>query len=86
MTRRVVITAMGMVTSLGGTPEEISRSVRTERTTFEYSDTDPEVVVAPVGDFDVRYHTGRFKNLRYLNRGAAHFQNGDKTCQKPTLQ
>jgi 3-oxoacyl-[acyl-carrier-protein] synthase II len=71
MAQRVVITAMGMVTSLGGTPGEVAGSVRTGRVTFEFSPADPSVVVAPVDDFDVRRHTGRFKNLRYLNRGAA---------------
>ncbi len=71
MARRVVITAMGMVTSLGGSPGEIAGSVRTGRVAFEPSGADPEVVVAPVQDFDVRRYTGRFKNLRYLNRGAA---------------
>lgn len=71
MVRRVVITAMGMVTSLGATPEEIACRVRNGQVAFAYSGADPRVVVAPVADFDVRRYTGRFKNLRYLNRGAA---------------
>ena len=71
MGRRVVITAMGMVTSLGGSPAEVARNVRTGGVTFGYSDTGSHVAVAPVEDFDVRRSTGRFKNLRYLNRGAA---------------
>ena len=71
MVRRVVITAMGMVTSLGTTPEQIACCVRTGQASFAYSSSDPRLVVAPVADFDVRRYTGRFKNLRYLNRGAA---------------
>jgi len=71
MAQRVVITAMGMVTSLGDSPMEIARSVKTGRAVFAYSGMDSEVVVAPVDNFDVRCYTGRFKNLRYLNRGAA---------------
>lgn len=71
MARRVLITAMGMVTSLGDSPEAIARSVRSRRVTFEYSDENRQTVVAPVENFDVRRYTGRFKNLRYLNRGAA---------------
>jgi len=71
MTRRVVITAMGVVSALGDGPQAIARSIQQERVRFRYSAFDPEVVVAPIDDFDVRAYTGRFKNLRYLNRGAA---------------
>ncbi len=71
MTRRVVITAMGVVSALGDEPQAIARSIQQERVKFRYSAFDPEVVVAPMDDFDVRAYTGRFKNLRYLNRGAA---------------
>jgi 3-oxoacyl-[acyl-carrier-protein] synthase II len=71
MARRVVITAMGMVTSLGDTPEDLARRVRSGQTTFQYFGTDPRVVAAPVEDFEVQRHAGRFKNRRYLTRGAA---------------
>lgn len=71
MTQRVVITAMGMVTSLGDTPERIAHSVRSGQVTFQYSGSDKRTIVAPVDDFELRRYTGRFKNLRYLHRGAA---------------
>ncbi len=62
---------MGMVSALGDGPQAIARSIQQEWVRFRYSAFDPEVVVAPIDDFDVRAYTGRFKNLRYLNRGAA---------------
>lgn len=71
MRRKVVITAMGMVTSLGNTPEDIARCIHNEEVSFQYTERAFRLVVAPVEDFDVRRYTGRFKNLRYLNRGAA---------------
>ncbi len=71
MGRRVVITAMGLVSSLGDTPRAICRSVQSRRVTFQYSEIDPSCVVAPIHDFDVRKYTGRHKNLRYLHRGSA---------------
>ncbi len=71
MPRRVVITARAAVTSLGATDAETMDSFASGRTTFERAEADSDVVVAPVKDFDLRPYTGRFKNRRYLNRGAA---------------
>ena len=71
MDRRVVITIWSAVTSLGSTAEEIASNLKSGYTTFKRADFDPEVVVSPVQDFDLRSYTGRFKNRRYLNRGAA---------------
>jgi 3-oxoacyl-[acyl-carrier-protein] synthase II len=71
MVRRVVVTALGMVTSLGDSAEAVARGVRAGQVTFAPCDHDPRLVVAPVADFDARRYTGRYKNLRYLNRGAA---------------
>lgn len=70
MARRVVITAMGAVTSLGHSPESIVDSIRSGRVSFQPSRADVRVIVAPIKGFDIRKHTGRHKNLRYLNRGA----------------
>jgi 3-oxoacyl-[acyl-carrier-protein] synthase II len=70
MTARVVITAMGVVSALGNSRREIARSFELERVCFRRADA-LSPVVAPVDDFDVRHLTGRHKNLRYLNRGAA---------------
>lgn len=71
MARQVVITAMGMVTSLGSTVEETAANIAAARASFVYSETDGKTVVAPVNNFDLRERTGRLKNLRYLNRGAS---------------
>ncbi len=71
MNRRVVITSWSAVTSLGSCAEEIVDSLKSGSTTFQRPDFDPEVVVSPVHDFDLKSYTGRFKNRRYLNRGAA---------------
>jgi 3-oxoacyl-[acyl-carrier-protein] synthase II len=71
MASRVVITAMGMVTSLGETPEEVAACIRTGRVAFQFVGSNPRVVAAPVADFDLRRYVGRFKNRRYLTRGSA---------------
>jgi 3-oxoacyl-[acyl-carrier-protein] synthase II len=71
MGRRVVITAMGAVTSLGNDARSIAHSIQDDRVCFQRYPSDTPIAVAPVPHFDVRQHTGRHKNLRYLNRGAA---------------
>jgi 3-oxoacyl-[acyl-carrier-protein] synthase II len=70
MKRRVVITAVGVVSSLGKTPAEIQDSLRKGQVDFERPAYDQEVVVSPIKDFDLRAYTGPFKERRYLNRGA----------------
>jgi len=67
--RRVVITSVGIVTSLGNTPVEIMDSIKNGRSTFTRPPFDDEVVIAPVKNFEVRDFTGPFKDRRYLNRG-----------------
>ena len=71
MGRRVVITAMGMVTSLGHDTPSMAESIQHERVCFERDASNHPTIVSPVHSFNVREHTGRHKNLRYLNRGAA---------------
>ncbi|MBI4634422.1 MAG: beta-ketoacyl-[acyl-carrier-protein] synthase family protein [Deltaproteobacteria bacterium] len=68
--KRVVITAMGIISSLGKTPEEILASIKEDRTSFTLPPFDQKMVVAPVENFDLRNFTGPFKDRRYLNRGA----------------
>ena len=70
MSRRVVITSIGVVSSLGFTSGQIIDNLKKGGVTFKRPDFDEEVVVCPVRDFDVKSFTGRFKNARYLNRGA----------------
>lgn len=70
MERRVVISSLGIVSSLGSSEETILESFRTGKTTFTRSSIYPELPVCPVKDFDPKIHTGRCKELRYLNRGA----------------
>ena len=70
MERRVVITSIGVISSLGSNLEEIIGNLKNETTSFEKSFFDNEVVVSPINDFDVKDFAGRFKDKRYLNRGA----------------
>jgi 3-oxoacyl-[acyl-carrier-protein] synthase II len=70
MKKRVVITAMSVLSSLGHNPREIIKSFKEGRVSFERPPFDSEVVTAPVKNFSLRDYTGRFKDGRYLNRGA----------------
>jgi 3-oxoacyl-[acyl-carrier-protein] synthase II len=70
MKRRVVITSMGVISSLGHTPGEIIQSLKEEKVTFARPVFDSEVVTAPVANFNIREFTGRFKDGRYCNRAA----------------
>jgi 3-oxoacyl-[acyl-carrier-protein] synthase II len=70
MKRRVVITSMGVLSSVGSNPDEIIKSFKDKTVSFERPVFDPEVVTAPVRNFNARTYTGRFKDSRYLNRGA----------------
>ncbi|MDO9585303.1 MAG: beta-ketoacyl-[acyl-carrier-protein] synthase family protein [Syntrophales bacterium] len=70
VSRKVVITAIGVISSLGNTPGEIMACLKDGRTSFTRPPFDDGVVAAPVGNFDIRDFTGPFKDRRYLNRGA----------------
>jgi len=70
MRRRVVITSIGVISSLGFTIEEIIGNLKNGNALFERSHFDSEVVVSPINGFDVKDFTGHFKDKRYLNRGA----------------
>ena len=68
MRRRVVITSMGVVSSLGSTSDEISNALKG---TPDFVSIDGDGLWGdPVRDFDLKRFTGRFKPARYLNRGA----------------
>jgi len=69
MSNRVVITGMGVISALGHNSETILQSFKNDQVCFRRSEHDPEIVTGPVDKFDVKAYTGRFKNLRYLNRG-----------------
>jgi len=71
MKRRIVITSMGVISSLGKTPGEIQTALKTKQVSFVRPEYDRDVVVSPVMDFDLKAYTGPFKERRYLNRGAA---------------
>ena len=70
MSRRVVITAVGVFSALGNSPQEMLENIKLDRTAFARSAFDASVIVCPVRDFDLRSVTGPFKERRYLNRGA----------------
>jgi 3-oxoacyl-[acyl-carrier-protein] synthase II len=73
--RRVVITAMGVISPLGSETAIILEALRRGQVVFRLNpDTGPgtgAIFTAPVEGFDPKAHTGRFKNARYLSRGAA---------------
>ncbi len=69
MRRRVVVTSMGVVSSLGTTPEEIADRLEDGAPRFTFTG-DEGLWAAPVKEFDLKAYTGRFKAGRYLNRGA----------------
>lgn len=71
MSRRVVITAMGAVTSLGNDAGTIWENLSRQHTTLGPSPDHGNQSTAPVNDFDIKAHIGRCKNARYLNRGTA---------------
>jgi 3-oxoacyl-[acyl-carrier-protein] synthase II len=70
MKRRVVITSMGILSSLGHESGEIIESFKERKVNFERPAFDGEVVTSPIRDFNVRDYTGPFKDGRYLNRGS----------------
>jgi len=71
MSRRVVITSIGVVSALGCSSEEIVSALKAGRVSFERAPFDRTVWACPVAsDFNIRNFTGRYKNARYLNRGA----------------
>ncbi len=67
----MVISALGVISSLGDTPHAIGRALQQEQVTFQRAAAADPLVLAPVHGFDLRRYTGRHKNLRYLHRGAA---------------
>lgn len=70
MKRRVVITSMGIISSLGSSPSDIINNLKTKKVNFDRPIFDEEVVISPIKDFNVRNYTGSFKDSRYLSRGA----------------
>jgi 3-oxoacyl-[acyl-carrier-protein] synthase II len=68
--RRVVITSLGVISSLGNSSGQILDSLRTGRVSFAESSFDPRIIVSPIRDFELGTFTGSFKERRYLNRGA----------------
>lgn len=67
--RRVVITASGFVLPLGRDEAGLLAGLDAPHGPFVAASQDPEVAVCPIPDFDLKTHTGRFKDARYLTRG-----------------
>jgi 3-oxoacyl-[acyl-carrier-protein] synthase II len=70
MKRRVVITSIGILSSLGLDHREIVKSFKERNVIFERPAFDEEVVNSPIRNFNIRDYTGPFKDGRYLNRGS----------------
>ncbi|MFH2090837.1 MAG: beta-ketoacyl synthase N-terminal-like domain-containing protein, partial [Pseudomonadota bacterium] len=71
MNNRVVITAKGFISPLGNSEELVVSNMKQQLSVYENLECDPDVIAAPVKGFDIKTYTGRYKNARYLNRGAA---------------
>lgn len=71
MPRRVVVTSMGVISALGFSAAQVMGALRNGKVAFQRPDFDREVCTCPIIDeLDVRKFTGRYKNVRYLSRGA----------------
>jgi 3-oxoacyl-[acyl-carrier-protein] synthase II len=70
MSRRVVITSVGVFSSLGFTLSEIVDNLKHGRVVFERPPFDRTIVSSPIRDFNIRDILGPFKERRYLTRGA----------------
>ncbi|WP_027361774.1 beta-ketoacyl-[acyl-carrier-protein] synthase family protein [Halodesulfovibrio aestuarii] len=70
MRNRVVITGAGYVTPLGSTPKEITNTVRHNTPNFIPFHDFEGCFACPVPDFSLTASTGRWKNKKYLARGA----------------
>lgn len=70
MSRRVVITAIGVCSSLGFSVEQIVDNLKRGHASFSRPSFDDQVVVSPVQDFHIKSFTGGYKDRRYLNRGS----------------
>ena len=65
---RVVITGIGVISSLGSNMEEIITAIKENRVYFKRSSIIQNVLTCPVSKFDFKDHVPRFKYLRYLPR------------------
>ncbi|MBF0120989.1 MAG: beta-ketoacyl-[acyl-carrier-protein] synthase family protein [Desulfobacterales bacterium] len=70
MTRRVVITSTSVISSLGNFPSEIIYNLKNGNVVFERPSFDGTLTICPIKNFVLKSFTGRFKQSRYLNRGA----------------
>ncbi len=70
MSRRVVITSIGVCSSLGFSLNQVIDNLKKGRICFMRPSFDDNVVISPVLNFNLKNFIGRFKDRRYLNRGA----------------
>lgn len=70
MRRRVVITSVGVFSSLGSSLEEIIKNLKDGQVCFERFSFGNGMVTCPLKGFDAKGAIGPFKDRRYLNRGA----------------
>ncbi len=70
MSRRVVITSIGVFSSLGFSIEQIVDNLKNGRVAFERPSFDDSVVTCPIKNFNIKDFINPFKDRRYLNRGA----------------
>ncbi len=70
MANRVVITSKGIISPIGDTDEKIIHNLKNQCSRFERPTFDKEIAACPIHGFNLKNYTGRYKDARYLNRGA----------------
>jgi len=68
--RKVVITSIGVFSSLGFESQEIVQNIKHGRVSFEKSPHSDGTIICPITGFDLKKIIGSYKDQRYLNRGA----------------
>lgn len=70
MSKRVVITAVGVISQMGNSLTDIANGF-SNPAPFSLSPDLPDQLTCPISDFNLKSIIGRNKNIRYLNRGAS---------------
>ena len=70
MKKRVVITGIGVVSSLGNNQDNIIRNIKNNIINYKFYEIDEKIAAIPILEFNIRDYIKRNKFLRYLNQGA----------------
>jgi len=70
MKNKVVITGIGVVSSLGNNYDNIIRNIKNNIINYKFYENDEKIAAIPILEFNIRDYINRNKFLRYLNQGA----------------